>query len=294
VCGPEPVLVRDVVAAHREGAAADQCVALFAGDVPEQDIWNHLLSVPPGGGRRAVVYGAEKLKNTSDMDLLTGEEALATAYVVFVSGDGDFAQEDGALAPHLVTLKSAKSGQMIRCCEPSKLEDRVALVASWWPGASAGFAHDVLARCGSLERAWQACEQARLAGLKPVAPSAAVTCPAEPGGELADHLMAGSRRAAMAAAGRVGPGELGAVIGLLTVRLAAVEQVGAGLRAGLSLHEAVAGQDVSRFVASQVARYARSYDADRVRRCRQRLAQADSAWRSGARDGVAESLVAGW
>lgn len=294
VCGPEDVLVREVVAAHREGAPPDQCFALFAGEVPERDVWDALLACPPPGGRRVVVYGAEKLKDAGNAALLAADPGMEAAYTVFVSADADFPREDGALVPHLAALQASKAAQLIRCCEPAKTEDKTTLVASWWPGATPNFAYDVLARCGSLERAYQACEQARLAGLEPSRTMAAVVCPAEPGGDFADLLMAGNKRAACAAIGRLSSPDLGAAIGLLASRLTVAEQIGYGVRHGLSPREAAQREQVDRFVASRVIPHAGAYAADRIRRCRQTLAVAESAWRGGTRAGVAESLVALW
>jgi hypothetical protein len=293
VCGPEVVLAREVVAAHRAGANPDQCVTLFAGDTPEREIWDLLLSAPPGGGRRVVVYGAEELKGISAVAVLAEEDSLATAFVVLVSSAADFEREGGALAPHLAALQSAKSAQLVRCCAPSKLDDRIALVSSWWPGAARGLAHDVLIRSGNLERAWHACAQARMAGLKPEARMVAVVCPGEPAGDLADLLMAGNRRAA-AAAVRDGAGEAGLLIGLLASRLAVAEQVADGMRGGLPAREAASRARIDRFVASRVLPYVASYDMARVRYCRRLLAGLESAWKSGARDGVIEALVALW
>jgi hypothetical protein len=267
---------------------------LFAGEVPEREVWDDLLSCPPPGGRRVTVYGAERLKDASNAALLAADPGMEAVYAVFVSADADFPREDGALAPHLAALQASRAAQLIRCCEPSKTEDKTALVASWWPGATLNFAYDVLARCGSLERAHQACEQARLAGLRPSREMAAVVCPAEPGGDFADLLMAGDKRGACAVASRLSAPDLGAAIGLLASRLAVAEQISHGTRDGLSPREAASREHVDRFVASRVIPYVGAYAADRVRRCRRALAMAESAWRSGTRVGVAESVVALW
>jgi hypothetical protein len=292
VCGPELVLTREVVDAHRAGAPPDQCAALFAGELAERAVWDTVLSVPPSGGRRVTVYGAERLKALGNVSLLAEADTLETGYVVFVSAADGFDQVGGKLAPHLVALQAARCGQLIRCCEPSKAEDRASLVAGWWPGASPALAFDVLTRCGSLERAWQACEQARLAGLAPSPSAVRVVCPDEPGGTLADLLMAGNKRGAMTAARQVSRGEVGAVIGLLTARLSIAELIGDGIRSGLPPREAASSVD--RFVAGKILPYIAAYGADRIRRCRRVLAGADAAWRSGAGAGVAESLVALW
>jgi hypothetical protein len=294
VCGPEDVLAREVVAAHREGAPPDQCEAVFAGEGPEYEVWDALLSSPPPGGRRTVVYGAEKLKDPSHAALLARDAGFDATYTVFVSAAPDFPRDGTALVPHLAALQASKAAQLVRCCEPGKAEDRTALVASWWPGATLNLAHGVLTRCGSLERAYLACEQARMAGLSPSREMAAVVCPAEPGGDFTDLLMGGDKRRACAVTGQMSSPDLGAAIGLLASRLAVAEQVADGVRHGLSPREAASREGIDRFVASLVIPHLGAYPADRVRRCRHALAVAESAWRSGARTGVAESLVASW
>jgi hypothetical protein len=293
VCGPEDVLVREVVAAHREEVSPDRCTVLFAGHAPEREIWDTLLSYS-AGGRRTVVYGAEKLKDPGCAVLLAADAGLDATYTVFVSAEADFAREDGKLVPHLAALQASKAAQLIRACEPSKAEDRTALVASWWPGATLNFAYDVLVRCGSLGRAYLACEQARLAGLEPTRQMAGLVCPSDPGGNFADLLMSGSKRAACAAAGQMGAQDLGAAIGLLAARLTVAEQIGDGVRHGMHPREAASRERVDRFVASLVIPHIGMYTADRVRRCRRALATAESAWRSGTRTGVAEGLAALW
>jgi len=294
VCGPEPVLAREVVAAHLRGAPPDQCTALFAGEVPERELWDQVLADPPLGGRRAVVYGAEKLKDLGNVALAAGPDVADSAYTVFVSAAPDFERDDGALAPHLAVLQASRAGQLIRCCAPSSADARAELVASWWPGASVVTGQDVLAKSGSLEKAWLACEKARRAGLAPGSVTVAAVCIAEPSGQLADLLMAGTKHKAMAAARQLTREELGAVIGLLAHRLFVAELIADGVKSGMTPREAVADKRVDRFVASRVLPHLTAYPDARIRSCRAVLAGAETAWRNGVRAGVAESLVALW
>lgn len=294
VCGPEAVLARDVIAAHREGAPAGQCTVLRAGAGDERSLWDLLLSVPLDGGRRVTVHGAENLRHLGNVAVLAEAPELATAYVTFVSAAADFEREGGQLAPHLAAVQASKRGQLVRCCAPSKPGDRATLAASWWPGATADFGREVLARCGTLERAWLACEQARLAGLPATGGWLPAVCPADPGGELADLVLAGQRRAAALAAGRAGASELGAAVSLLAARLAVIEQVRAEMYDGRGVREACQAAHVDRYAALRVAPYVDSYPARRVVRCRRLLADVEAAWRSGAADGAAEVLVACW
>jgi hypothetical protein len=294
VCGPEPVLAREVVDAHLRGAPPDQCGTLFAGDMPERELWDRVLADPPLGGRRIVVYGAEKLREPENVALAVGPDVADSAYAVFVSAAGDFEREDGALVPHLAALQASRAGQLIRCCAPSSADARAELVASWWPGSSVVTGQDVLMKSGSLEKSWLACEKARRAGLSPSTVTVAAVCIAEPSGQLADLLMAGTKHRAMAAARRLTREELGAVIGLLAHRLLVAELIADGVKSGMTPREAVADKRVDRFVASRVLPYLPSYTDARIRSCRAVLAGAETAWRNGVSAGVAESLVALW
>lgn len=282
----------EVVDCHRAGAPEGQLVTLYAGDGPERDIWDMLLSIPTSGGRRAVVYGAEKLREPLLLPLADSPE-LAAAYAVFVDARDDFPRDEGGMAPFLQRLQRSRNGQLIRCCEPGKAEVKLALVQSWWPGATPTFAANLLKRCGSLDEARHACRVARLAGLKPDSAMAAAVCPRSPAGDLADCLIAGDKKGAMAAALVLPRAETAAVIGLLAARLAAAEAVADGMRDGMSAREA-ASRVRERYAASRVAAYAAGYGPDRVRRCRELLARADAAHRSGAPAGVAEVIVASW
>ena len=293
VCGDQTALVREVTDAHCAGAPDGQLVTLYAGDGPERDIWDLLLSVPPSGGRRAVIYGAERLQAARHVRLLATAPELAAAYAVFVDARDDFAREEDALVPHLAALQASRNGQLIRCCAPGRAETQIELVAAWWPGASLAFAGGLLKRCGSLDEAWQACRTARLAGLKPEPAMAAAVCPRSPAGDLADRLFAGDRRGAMEAARVLPHAETAALAGLLASRLAAAEAVAEGIRDGLPPREAVS-RVRERYAATRVAPYAAGYQPDRVRRCRALLARIDSAFRSGAPGGLAEVLVACW
>jgi hypothetical protein len=287
VCGGEACLAREVVAAHREGAQPSQLATWFAGEGPETAMWDTLLTYPPPGGRRAVIYGAERLKHPDALVDLAQAKGLDASVAVFVSSEGDFAKTKDGLAPHLAALQSARDAQLVRCCAPSSADARAALVASWWPGMTPVLAYDLLARCGSLEAAWQACRQGTAAGLEPTPERAALVCPQAAIGDLADTLAAGDRARAMALAAQVPRGEVGALVGLLDYRLTAMAEVREAQRSGDD-----PGRD--RYVPRKVALHAAAYDPARVQRLRSVLARVDSAWRSGAAVGLAESIVALW
>jgi hypothetical protein len=297
VCGPEQVLVREVLDAYRSAAPA-QFSLLFAGEGPEHEVWDRLLTYPETGGRCLVVYGAEALSADGFTERLDALSDMDTAFAVFVSAEDDFARDgDGrnkVLVPHLAAIQASRTGQLIRCCAPSKTEDQVRLVASWWPGSGSNLAHDVLTRCGSLQRAYQACEQGRRAQLEPTTAMAALVCSGGVAGDFTELLMAGSRVAAMAAAQVMRPADVSPAVGLLTAQLSVLDAVREARAQGQGTAELASSLRVNRFLLTKTAPHVGAYGADRVRRCRELLASAEAALRTGVSDGVAETLAALW
>jgi hypothetical protein len=300
VCGDQPALVRIVLDAYRAGYSAADTWGLWADDEEPRDIWDELFTLPLNP-RLIIVHRAERLgASLSQMDELA-IRGPAGAAAVFVSGQADFARTEGddgkkALVPHLAAIQGVRNGQLVRCCAPSKYEDKMALVATWWPGAGTNHARTVLRLCGGdLTLAAQACDKARRAGLEPTDKHAALVC--EDGGEagFADPLVAGDKAAAMAAARRAGPGETGAGIGLLASRVTMLAAISDALRAGATPSELpYKVREIDRWLLGRLAPHAAPYDAVRVRRCRELLAMAEHSWRLGAPQGVAEALVALW
>jgi hypothetical protein len=298
LCGPEPALVAEVLAAVRAAVPASPSM-LFAGDgSSEREIWDYLLSYPPAGQRLAVVIGASRLTDLAPVPALLSDPGLAGSRVVFVSGDDDFERGQDAdgkrvLAPHLAALQASRNGQLIRCCAPSSAGDQAALVASWWPRAGSHFGYLVLEQCGrNLTMAWQACDKARRAGLAPTAQSALAVCLPDEGAGLADALIAGDKAAAMGAARQAGRDEIGSALSLLAARLTMLAELSEAARQGpAELFSRVRGD---RFLARRMAPYARAYGPDKVRRDREVLAMGEAAWRDGATAGVGESLVVLW
>lgn len=295
LCGDEPALSRLVLDAYRGATPADCRFALFAGG-PEPDLWDALLADSlPEFPRLTVVHGAERLKNLTPVSALLAEAAADGPRVVFVSADADFAKSGEKTAPALAAIQKSRHGQLLRCCAPSRSEDQVALVASWWPGLTRNQAWTVLRRCGGgLTLAAEACDKAVRAGLGPSETALAVVCEAEPGAAFADALVKGDKTAAMAAACQAGPGETGYGLAVLTTKLGQLGAICAAQKAGAGPRDLAARSGLGRWAVSQLAPYAVKYDGDRVARCRELLAVAESWHRTGAAAGVAQAVVACW
>jgi len=296
LCGPEPALVREVLAVYRAACPADCQVVLWAGAGPDSGVWDVVLTDPlPEFPRLVTVHGAQRLKDFSPLTALLEGAGPDGPRVVFVSAEDDFTTDSGELVPHLAAVKASKHGQLIRCCPPARPADLAALVASWWPDCGPALAWQLLQDCGgSLSQAAEACGKAVRAGLAPGRETAAAVCEAEPGAEFADALIAGDKAAAMAAAQRAGHAETGAGLGLLASRLSHLAALAEAIRGGARSYELAQKAQVNRWLAGRLAPYAPSYDAARVARARELLARAESAHRGGAGAGVAQLVVAGW
>lgn len=296
VCGDQPALVRIVLNEYRAEFSAAETWALWADDEEPRDIWDELLTVQGLNSRLIIVHRAERLGASLGKMAELASGASSDGFTVFVSDQADFARtgDDGtkALAPHLAVIQAAKGGQLIRCCAPSRYEDQLALVATWWPGAGTNHARTVLRLCdGDLTLAAEACDKARRAGLAPTDKHAALACADGSGTAFADLLVAGDKGAAMAAARRAGPGETGAGIGLLASRVTMLAAIHDAPRQAGPLYRV---EGVDRFLLHRLAPHAAPYDAARVRRCRELLAMAEHSWRLGAAPGVAEAICALW
>lgn len=298
VCGDQPALAREVTAAYRASCPADCQYVLTAGDGPDRDVWDVVLTDPlPTFPRLLTVRAAERLRDLAPMAALAAAASADGPRTVFVSAEADFARvpqgDKKVLAPHLAILQASRHGQLVRCCAPARAEDQLALVASWWPGAGPGLARMVLRACGGdLTLAWQACDKAGRAGLAAESRYAGVVCEAEPGASFADPLVAGNKAAAIAAAHKAGPEETGAGIGLLAAWLRVLAAIREARPPGGGPLVRVEGVD--RFLLHKLGPFAGPYDSARVARCREVLAMAEHFWRSGAREGVAAAVVALW
>ena len=298
VCGPEPVLKAEVVRAYRD--AVPSVTLLFAGELPEYQVWDQLLSMPLPGGRLIVVHDAEKLKDHAKFAVLAGAEGMETAFTVFISAEKDFASvEDTAgkktAAPHLAALKAARRAQLVRCARPSREEDLLRLVSSWWPGAGSNHAHALLTRCGGdLAAAREACLKAELTGLAPGAENIEHVIGGEPAHDFADSLVAGDCRSAALAAGALGSRELGYALQVLGTQLGQLAALCEARARGLTAAEIAGKLRMDRYAQHRLSPHAGQYGPEKVRACRRLLAEAETAWRSGASTGVAEAVAALW
>jgi hypothetical protein len=313
VCGPEPVLRREVVAAYVSGLPGISKSVWWFGEHEESQIWDYLLTPPPAGGRLVIVQAAEKAKLTERFALLI-QNLMPLSYVVFTSSDDDFPYIEPKagkrpagqktriynatsrqLSPHLAVIQADKDGQLIRCCRPSKDEELLKLIASWWPRSGANWAARVWERCGGdLTATWQACDTARRASLASnIEEHLDMACQHVPGAAFADSLISGQITEALQEAQVLGPHEALSAVALLNSRLSQVRLYAACSSRGMTTDE-IARRGLSRYQQHLLAPYAARYSPGRELGCRRLLARAEDTLRSGVRTGVLEAVAALW
>lgn len=287
-CGPETVLAQEIIREYRTAHSGVPFVVIDASAASQREVWDTLLS-QPAGGSVTVVYSAEKAVLASELKVLLGE-ATPFSPVIFVTAVPTYARGE---SEHLELIAASRNGQVVRCVPPSKEEDMVRIVSSWWPGAGDNAAAEVLERCGgSLELAREACDKAVLAGI-PVSLLSAV-CRRAPGSDYADFLVSGDRKKAATAAGGVPQEEVGRTIGLLASRLSLLGLLNSAKRQGMTPQEQVIKLRADPYVLRLLRPYAPDYPASRENSCREVLAMAESAHRSGVSGGVLEAVAALW
>lgn len=298
VCGPEPVLVREVTRHFRASLPDAVWAVLWAGDQDEGGLWDSLLGAGALRGRVTVVHDAQLLRRSGDLVPVLLDSLPEGHFAVFVSAGLDFprvsAEKKAPLVPYLEDIRAHRDGQLVRCCPPSRDEELLKLVASWWPGAGLNFAASLWARCGqSLTAAWQACDQAARASLAPTQEYLEYVLPVPEDSFWASLVMSGDRARSVSAAARLSHAEaLQAVKSLNTLLAQACAY--AKLKARSLEPDEIARHGITRPQQRELARYAARYSPAREVSCRVLLATAEQALRSGASAGALEAVAALW
>lgn len=297
-CGPEWALQQEIEDHFCEALAGlANRHTLWVSALNEPQTWDYLLTTPPAGGQLWIVHDAQDMRMAPDrMDVLL--ETLADlSYVLFISEETEFtrqADNPQMLAPHLAAIRDSKDGQLVRCNQPSKEDDLLKLVASWWPGAGLNFAAVLFARCAEqLGIVYTVCRTAQAAALEPDERGLDMACQSVPQAKYADEVLAGHRAIALEQAAQLSDAEAASVLKLLGLKLASLSAYNALKARGMDA-EQIARRGVDRWHQQQLAPYAGAYPASRAVYCRRLLAMAEDAFRSGVRDGLLESVATLW
>jgi hypothetical protein len=297
VCGPEPVLVTEVIETIIARTAPELRLSLDAASTDEAELWAQACTYPDDS-RLILVRNAQVLVNWHF--LADAAEAVRTGgWVVLVSSEADIyarrrAGDDKTLTPEAAAVKAA-GGQIIRCAlSAANHGERIAWVQRHLPGATDSQAWEILVRCGQrLAAVASVCSKAYRAGMKP---ELAVQCLLDdlPGEEVADSLILGDRLTALRAAAELDPSDYGTVIGQLASRLDLMSAMHEAVQQQMGSRDAKAKLGIEPFLYARFRSVAPDYSPDQVRARRQAVARIDAAYVTGARDGIPEALAALW
>lgn len=293
VCGDQSVLAEEVAVAVRAEFAADQVSVRFGGIDRDDQIWDTYATMAPDR-HLVAVRCADKLRSLDPITrVVATARSGASCFLLLISDAADFPREGGTLTAPMLALRDYSGAQMIRCSELADA-DLISWTQAKWPVLSRLGARQLVDRChGDLPTIRDAIAKAVACDVDDEK-FAVGFADVGPGGRYVDHVLAGERAAAFAAAEKIDREHLGTVLAELDRRLTDVERVAAAKRAGYDAKAMAVKAGIASFVVIRCRDLVGCYDRARILRNRHLLAVADAAWRSGARAGVAELVAANW
>lgn len=292
VCGPEPVLREEVIAAAR--AAAPEVVSLRPGEHSEADIWS--VCAEYGGSRQVVIRSADKLRHWDQFGrIMDNWRQVENTRILFAAAQPDFPRTDGELASQCARIRDSASGQLICCTAPTG--DALAdWVGSRLPAGGRVLGLHVIDAVGqekpALAELAAVAVKLRLLGIASEQAVRAVA--SEVSGEtFADALVLRGRKAALAHR-YVSHGEIGGEIGKLDYLTGILNSLHDARERKLGAADVRRRYGIGSFVLRRYGDVAPSYTPARIAGCRQVLAMADGHWRRGADEGILEAIAALW
>lgn len=309
VCGPEVVLVEDVISyvVSYFNPEPWNLLTLMAGEDSEREIWAALDQHPMGTSPRVVVIRhAEKITQWDRFIRWVKDRGLnPLTYVVMVSSEvavpkTELTQEQrrngekvGPL-PHIACIGT--KGYVVEC---KPFTTATALKSLEWVQSKVtmreGVARHLLTRANwDLRLTRDTC--LKLAAFPgEITISVVNTLLAEqPRDTFADALMALDRKTALKALELMDTEDIGRTIGLLDAQLDKAGMIHDMMADHKSPGEMAKALGPQAFLLTQLMRVAKHYDIKRRLTIRNALAIADEAHRGGQKIGVLEVVVAFW
>lgn len=302
ICGDNLVLVEEVVDQLKKSLSVPviNYETYTVGTVKESSIWASLyrLSLDVGQPTLTIIRDAQKITDWEPLHLYLKIKSEGTGYVILVSDESDFPrdrpkgdQKLGDLKAHIRLVQS--KGAIVRCITPNE-EELVKWAKTKLPRVAESVLVHMVQRAGHNTKAIRdVCAKLRV--FKPasvtvkVVDSLVIPSAVE---ELADSLVAGDKKAALLS--KIEEDESTALIRLLDSRVDLLHNLYLGSIINLSVRDVCAKYRLSDFLVRKYSPHARMYDASRRDRLKRMLAILEEQSMAGAREGVAEALVALW
>lgn len=285
VCGPERILVQEVIDTTLSIVNPSHLdyVTMSAERRSPAEVWLAASTYPlnPGAPRLVLVRDAEKLRHWGGLQgWLDNARRLPGTYLMFASNEPDVPN-----AEHITLLRKRSLGQVVRCTRPNETD----LTA--WVRRRSGLDVELSTRLlnhvdWELSAAADACAKLTLLGANLSASTVDAVC-IPPAGDFVEYLLAEDKKQAIATTYQLDT----AALGLLAARVDVLARLWVAARAGIPLREI---RDVPQFLVARYHGTASRWHPKRCAHARRVLAVVEDVYRSGARDGVGEALVALW
>lgn len=303
VCGSERILVEEVVdvtRAQTHDGNISHATTFHAGSGPDRDIWDtanqHDLRAHI---KLVIVRDAEKIKRWEPLgEWLNTMRSTPKVHLLFVSNDPDYfvvdkVKKSKTLQPYaeLLRAKTRRVAQIVRC-SPLNEADAIAWARRRAPQLDEEMARYLLTRTGG--NLWVTGAVCGKLFLFPGLVGKNVInqlCGEAPSGTFVEALLMMRKPEAFLALETLSESEYGMVLGLLDSRLDMLAMLNHAARSGYGNRDV---QQLPVFLVQQFMPIAKHYDEARCLHIRRVLAVVDSAYRSGARGGLMEALVALW
>jgi DNA polymerase III delta subunit len=291
LAGPDRVLVEEVVDAIRERADPHELdyASLNTTENPTTAIWDAINQYPldPTRRRLVIVRDCERIQKWTTLTSWLGSRLIPQVTAVFVDGRATVDTQ----REHIAAI--AKTGRLVTC-GPLNDDDAHAFLASKCAIDKSDCLRLLERVGGDIRLALDAARKAAALGARLDDRAVEALTAPSPSEQFEDALIRLDKAAAVAAAALVDPSDLSRTIGALDYRLEQVRKLAAAQRRQMTIADIIKNSKIPPFVIKRLLPVTKHYPRDATARRTAALATADSALRTGARDGVLELLTALW
>lgn len=309
VCGPEQVLIEDVVSSikKRLNVAPWNYVPLVVGMDSERTVWAEIDQHPLDSGPRLVIIrNAERLKDWNRLiEFIKYRSMNPLTHIIFVSNDersprvavapaGKFQKATEEATPYIAAFSG--KGYVIECkpYTAATVPHAVEWVKSKVKMRD-GIAGYMLNRAnGDLRLVRDMCTKLAVFPDEITLTTINLMLKERPRDSFSDALLALDKKTALLALRDLSPSDYSRTLGFLDARLDLAGMVHDMQMDHKTPSEMAMAAGNQNFLVKDIIPIAKHYDHKRRLQIRKTLALADDALRSGATEAVMESIVAFW